>query len=722
MTIYLLPVVKMTLIDTSIAPRAVPLKDEINSPVFFVDHVPRSSLSSLSMHQYRTHQTYRSRTVVSVALTLILDALVASCGGGSGGEGAGATDTQTGTGQTLSGASKPASNSPLSSMTVPCGSTDTQISAAETTLASTGGVIYLQACSYTINDPITLHSSVSILGVPTTQTTSNGLIGGGDTISHGTILIAGTATQALIANTTGSPTWPNGTISGVEIGNISFSGFSGGAIVIGANGNGGAAFSNFHDLDFYNCGKQSATWADNRYSMSIENFATINVAHVRAHSPLNGFQFLVGNSVSDELGNSQFTDMLVDFETESSTVQTFVHSYVFGSDQAATSSTLNEIKAYQLAAYGFNRPSSGLSDTATFSGGTTFTVGTGSNFPVGMPVIFTAGSGNVRSNIAYFIQSQSGNALSIGSCRTTSECPAVSLPSSGTSTIKQFGFPLLDLGGVTPNAALSDSQFTGLDLEGYVACAIYLENVVDVSIGISQTNGSSAAGGFDAPLCSRKSVGFAVDSPQPIAEDNDGYGYSQTDGGAFQGTNIGAIGNGLFDWFPTDGSGSNSIPSLNIGGSYNSNTGPDIQYRGTAFLYPNTPIGERINTANGAGAATQLAYYQSGFYSLDQTVATTYYIPYLVGNTNSYITYNLGEVWEFFNQGTGTATIRVCNSSGTNPSCTGGQNVSGNLFNNVAHANNQIVLTQGQSARIISAHTSSGVNYWAVIYTNGTIN
>jgi hypothetical protein len=618
-----------------------------------------------------------------------------------------------------SGSTVPVTNTPLPAVTVPCGSTDAQISAAETTLAPTGGIIYLQACSYTINNPVTLNSSVSILGVPTTKTTSNALIGGGNTLSKGTMLVAGTASQALIANTTGSPVWPLGTISGVEIGNVGFSGFRGGAIVIGANGNGGAAFSKFHDLDFYNCGTQSPIWSSNRYSMSIENFATISVEHVRAHSPLNGFQFLVGNAVGDELGNSQFNDLLVDFETEPETVQPFVHSYVFGSDPSAANSTLNEIKAYQLAAYGFNRPSSGISDTATFSGGTTFTVGAGNHFPAGMPVIFPAAFGNLRANVTYFVQSQSGNSLRIGACRSTSQCPAVSLPASGTATIKQFGFPLLDLGASNSTGALVDSQFTGLDLEGPIDCAVYMENTVNVSIGISQTGGGSV-GPYPAGLCARKSMSFTVDAPAAILEDNDGYGYSQTFGSAFQGTNFGTIGNGLFDWYPTDGSGSNSVPSLNIGGSYDSGNGPDIQLRGNAYLYPNTPIGERINTANGAGNPTQLAIFQSGFYSLDQTTATTYYIPYLISNTNLYITYNLGQVWEFFNQGSGVATIQVCNNA-TNGACSGGQNASGNLFNNVPHANNQIVLKQGQSARLVSAHTGSGVNYWAVMYTNGTI-
>ena len=605
------------------------------------------------------------------------------------------------------------------SMTVPCGSTDVQISAAEAALASSGGTIMLQSCTYVINNPVTLNSGVSILGVATTKTTTNALIGGGNVISGGTILTAGTAKQALIANTTGTPTWPDGTISGVEIGNLSFEGFSGGGIVIGANVNGGASFSYFHDLDFYKCGVQSGIWSQNRYSMSIENFATITVERVNAHSALNGFQFLVGNRVADELGNSQFSDMLVDFETESSSVQSFVHAYIFGSDPAATTSTLNEIKAYQLAAYGFNRPASGLSDSATFSGGTTFRVNNGGNFPVGMPVLFTAGAGNIRANVTYFVQSQSGNTLTMGLCRSVAQCPAVTAPSSGTLTITQFGFPLLDLGGLTPTAALVDSQFTGLDLEGPVDCAIYMENVTNVTVGLSQAN-SGTSRVFTAGLCSRKSSSFQVDSPGAITQDNDGYGYSQLFGAADQGAGS-AIGNGIFDWYPTVGSGANSVPSLNIGGGYNSNTGPDIQYRGNSYLYPNTPLGERINSANGGGRPTQLAMYQSGFYSLDQSTPTTYYIPYLVSNANQYITYNLGQVWEFFNQGSGTAVIEVCNSS-TNGACTGGQNASGNLFNNVPHTTNRLTLLQGQSARLVSAQTGGGVNYWAVVYTNGTIN
>ena len=629
----------------------------------------------------------------------------------------------TGTGAAASGSggastTAPSASNQGNSVTVPCGSTDVQITAAEAALAATGGTIYLQACNYVINSPVPLSSGVSILGVATTQTTTNGLIGGGDILSGGTILVAGTATQALVANTTGAPVWPNGTISGVEIGNLAFKGFSGGGIVIGANGNGGAAFSNFHDLDFYQCGSQSTIWAQNRYSMSIENFATIEVARVRAHSSLNGFQFLVGNSVADELGNSQFTDMLVDFETESSTVESFVHAYVFGSDQAAKTSMLNEVKAYQLAAYGFNRPAAGISDTATFSAGTTFKVSNGTYFPAGMPVLFSGAAGNVLKDVTYFVQSQSGNMLSIGACRSVSQCPTLVLPTSGSLTITQFGFPLLDLGGMTPSASLVDSQFTGLDMEGPVDCSIYLENTANVTIGISQTN---AAGGgvFTAGLCSRKSSLFQVDSPTAMTQDNDNYGYSQMFGSAEQGAS-GTIGNGLFDWYPTAGSGANSIPSLNIGGGYNSNTGPDIQYRGNAYLYPNTPIGERINSANGAGTPTQLATYQSGFYSLDQSAQTVYYIPYLVSNTNQYITYNLGQVWEFFNQGSGVAIIEVCNNS-ANGACTGGQNTSGNLFNNAQHASNQLVLSPGQSARLVSAQTRSGVNYWAVVYTNGTI-
>jgi hypothetical protein len=639
----------------------------------------------------------------------------------TGGSSSGAT-TSSGAGGAASGGSRSTGSSPTAqaaSVTVPCGSTDVQISAAETALASSGGVINLQACNYVINNPIGLKSGVAILGVAATKTTTNALIGGGDTLSGGTILIAGAATQALIANTTGSPTWPNGTISGIEIGNLSFQGFSGGGIVIGANGNGGASFSYFHDLDFYQCGSQSTIWAQNHYSMSIENFATINVERVRAHSPLNGFAFLVGNAVGDELGNSQFTDMLVDFETESGAIQPFVHSYVFGSDPAAKSSTLNEIKAYQLAAYGFNRPASGIADTATFSGGTTFKVSTGGNFPVGMPVLFTAAAGNIRAQVTYFVQSQSGNTLSIGSCRTISQCPAVALPSSGALKIEQFGFPLLDLGGSTPTASLVDSQFTGLDLEGPVDCSIYLENASNVSIGLSQTN-AGADGVITAGFCSRKSSSFQIASPAAMTQDNDGYGYSQMYGSADQGTG-GVIGDGIFDWYPTAGSGANSVPSLNIGGGYNSSTGPDIQYRGNSYLYPNTPMGERINSADGAGKPTQLAMYQSGFYSLDQSTPTIYYIPYLVGNTSQYITYNLGQVWEFFNQGSGVAVIEVCNNS-TNRSCSGGQNASGNLYNNVPHTNNQLVLAPGQSARLVSAQTGGGVNYWAVVYTNGTIN
>jgi hypothetical protein len=117
-----------------------------------------------------------------------------------------------------------------------------------------------------------------------------------------------------------------------------------------------------------------------------------------------------------------------------------------------------------------------ITDTATWSStGTSFTVGTGSNFPVGMPITFTTTPPTgYTANIYYFVTSQSGNTIQVAPYRSAS---ATAATATGSCTISQYGYPLVELGG--PNAgSISDFHFSSIVTEG-PGPQVYLENAVN---------------------------------------------------------------------------------------------------------------------------------------------------------------------------------------------------------------------------------------------------
>lgn len=580
---------------------------------------------------------------------------------------------------------------------VAAGSTDVLIQAAVNGLASRGcGTVYLAAGTFTLNNPVTLANCVSIIGSPTAFPPANHLLSNEWIPSGGTIIQAGTATQGFIWNATdqGSVSnWGANQLSGILLENLTFSGFTGASIKIGAKNAEGLVMSRLRHLAFYNCGTQGTDYeTGTTYALELRNFAGINVQEIYTSKCQNGVLARMSvPSATQQIGNSTFDDIQVDTTNLGGVAANFARPLVFGSDPSITTSLMNEMRVRSLASYAFVGRST-ISDTATFTGGTTFTVGTGTNYPVGMPVRFTANSGNIHANWAYFILSQSGNTLSIGTQRAGS---AVTLPGSGTLTIQQTGYPLVDIGGVTPSQAVADSYFNGLDLEGPALGSVYCENCQKVAIGINQSTNSFLG------LVFRSSGLMRVESMESgLTPDFDSISANTLLTGAI-GPGIAFGGNGwgvIYD-------GTNQMQGINLAVGNTKLNAPNIfNGGGNSFIRFNAAASE--SQVNVSATGFTFGAFQSGYYVLEPTTSQTWILPAL---NNSSIFASLVSIrFKFNNTGTAAAIIQ--------PSA----NTSGQLINNTAHTTNQVSLAAGQWAEFVGVLSNGGVTYWSLI-TTGTI-
>lgn len=565
------------------------------------------------------------------------------------------------------------------------------------TLAAVGGgTLILGAGTYTLNNPVTMANNVSIVGVATAFPPSTNLLSNTWTPSGGTIIVAGSATQGFIWNTTdlGSVTnWGANQLSGVVLENLCFSGFTGQGLKIGAKNAEGLVMSRLRHLAFYNCGTQGSTYETGAtYGLELRNYAGINVSEIYAAKCANGLLFRVSvATATQQLGNSTFTDIQVD--TQALASPNFSRPIVIGTDPGVATSFSNQIRGSSIAVYSYLR--STITGTASMAGGTTFTLsaGTITNFPVGMPVKFTTGSGNIAAGVTYFVLSNNGTNLSVGSSRGGA---ALTLPTL-SPTITQLGYPLLDLGGlITTTLGQPNSIFQGLDLEGSALGSIYAENCLGLDLHINQiTNGSGTGIVLRSSQAIVRSYGsaFAID---------DSSGSVIVFGGVLKSPQP-------FLPYPVGlySDGTNSVPGFSIGtGLQTTVAAPNFVVKGNnGFIYPNAPFGETVQASLTATATVGII--RSGLYNCEQASAATYTFSAALTNA-AIISSQVGARFWFNNVGAGNATIV--------PST----NAAGNLINNTAHTNNQVLLTPGQWAYFVGSLSSGGTTYWSVI-TNGTI-
>lgn len=562
--------------------------------------------------------------------------------------------------------------------------------------AAGGGTLYLGAGTYTLNNPVTLANNVSIIGVPTAFPPSTHLLSNTWTPSGGTIITAGTATQGFIWNSTnnGSVTnWGANQLGGVVLENLCFSGFTGQALKTGAQNAEGLVMSRMRRLGFYNCGSQGTTYLNGTFALECRNHAGNNLSEMYFAKCANGLLYQTSVAqATQQLGNSTLSDIQVDGCALAN--PNFSRAVVLGADPNIATSFDNEMRVNALAIYYFIGRST-ITGTASFAGGTTFTLSAGlaTNFPVGMPVRFTAGSGNIVINQTYLVLTNDGTNISIGNSRGAS---AITLPGSGTLTIQQLGYPLLDLGGpITTTSGEPSSIFWGLDIEGGALGSIYAENSVGLDIHLNQVTNAGTG------IVLRNSQATIRNSAAAFTIDEDGAsGASIMLGNVLKGPNVGYP-MGLY----TDGS--NSTPGLTVGPSMQrTSTAPDLVVKGSnGFLYPNVPWGETIQTA--VTSTRTIDIFRGGFYNCEQSGVATY--TFGAALTNAALQSSQVGCRFWFNN-TGSANAVIAPST----------NATGNLINNAAHTSNICTLAAGQWALFVGALSSGGTTYWSVI-TTGTI-
>ncbi len=609
---------------------------------------------------------------------------------------------------------------PFNSVVVPAGSTDIEIQAAINKISDIGGgTVYLNAGIHSINSPIVPASNVAIIGIPTAFLTQNQLPSNDWIPSGGTILVAGLATQGMILNATdivGTTSWPTGQASGIVIENICFSGFTGNGIKFGAQNACGLVQSRLRRLAFYKCGSgtKSTNYSAYTFAMELRNFSTINVNEIYMSACPAGLLAQCSTTFSVQTGDSWFNDINIDSTVNTGSNGNFVRHLVVGSDpNLALTQPLNfcHFKKVECIAFAGRLK---LSDTATFAGGTTFTVADGTQFPIGMPVQFTAGSGNIGAVWTYFITARTGNTLSIALSRAGAN---VTLPGSGTLTITTTGYPIIDLGGlITTNSMTSCtfSEIAGAPGGSVGGANVYMENCANNIVNIGQAIVLAGT----PTLLMRSNLVTYVQTTSDLIPDIDGtstgqlffFGQHRTGlrfGNSFSGT--------FYD-------STNNMPGYNMSGAAygstpaiaGSKTLPDLYLSGPNLaeqIYPNRPIGTRLSGS--LTVTSSIAYPQlPGLYSLEQGTTQTYTLPALqTGTVNSS---SIGQTYIFHNVGAGAAIIK--------PSA----NAGGQLINNATLTNNQVSLAAissgvAQYATFVACvMADKTTTYWA-LQTTGTI-
>jgi hypothetical protein len=583
---------------------------------------------------------------------------------------------------------------------VPAGSTDVQIQAAITqlTINDVGGVVQLQAGTYTLNNPVTLVSGVSIVGVPSvlTPSASTPLLANEWVPTGGTILMPGGFNfSGLVANTSGSPTWPAGGIFGCTIRDICFSGFTAGAIQIGSANNAGLCTSRLQGLSFYQCGSKGTSYTANKFALALYNFSNINVSQLYFGACANGM--IAVNSTSNtgntggtnqgSYGVSIFEDIAVDFTYGfTGTGANFVRGFVLGADPAnvQSDSFLDFMRVTHIQSLAFAGRSA-ISDTATWAGtGASFTVGTGTNFPVGMPVLFTTTTPTgVPENQYCFVTSQSGNTLQVALMRGGT---ALSNSSGATTaTITQSGYPLFDFGGPTTAGSLSGVLIDDIISEG-PGPGIYCENVVNGILHLSD----SAQNTISAVL--RNSFNIQLNLMDGASTDMDSNSANNT---FLMGQLSSTQGSA-----PAYGTFYDKRSSLNAWVDYRGvSSNPQFQFNSQdgGWFQGKNSYGMQVTALSDANQSTIFAVWGGAITQVPST-ARTLTLPTLGANY-------LGIPFIFLNTN-GAGTTEIIAASGKL------------LGSGTAHTN--ITLAAGQMAYVVCVKDSNGTFWWLVVNTTGT--
>ena len=617
--------------------------------------------------------------------------------------------------------------------------TDVQIQAAINTLsAAGGGVVYLGAGTFTLNNPVTLKAGVSIIGVPPSFTfsvflTASWVPVGGTQIAAGTAAIGFKCNNTATTLTNGVGTFPaNGLdvpygLTGQVYKNLLFLNFPGGGLMVGGQNQPGFTFCKTENIWARNCGAQGVTSYLNQIpNIYLQNFSDCYFKSIYTFSIGGGgggggawFTSSITPSATDIVGNSTIDD-----------VQVYGASYysrniVIGNDPNTPGAGLDMMTVRQVASY--TGLIAAVTDTPTFSlANTNIGVLHVERWPVGMPCLITGTPpggpfGVAAGGIYYFVLSNPGGIgagnITLGIRRGGTALQATGSIGAGL-TLSHVGFEQLHLGGNGTSGVLglAGSTITGCDLEGPLP--LYMEGVSNSYVEILTQFTPTYISGF---------TGLSANTPNNILR-NCGTGNTMKassvifDGGTSQVGDNSSLSSLIFTGEKKQSPlGYFNVAAYNPTGFYYDSTlqapvfslnpvqkggNPDLYIAGSGqFLAASTMIGQPVNTLT---ATVDLAGFVSGgFYSCDQAGAATYQLP-LMTNANKLASI-VGMLYEFCSSGGAGAAIIVPHLSTF---------VSGQYFNNDVAKTVGITLpanSKGAAAIVRGAVTSGGVTYWAVL-------
>jgi len=547
--------------------------------------------------------------------------------------------------------------------------------AANAAIAAGVGTVLLPVGSITLTSPLPLASGVRYVGVEPVIVFQGSIPDTDWTLVGGTILVGDGTFQAFSGNTTskGSPDvpfWDNALANcGVE--NIGFSNFTY-AIQTGAQNNMGVMYSTFRNL--YITG---AT----QWGLEFQNFMHCKFERIWVRASANGMRF-TANVANDVLatGNS-VTEHLFVVNTTSLSARGIVFESV------GTNAQMDLISGHRIQV-NFFRESEAASQSATFTNASTsIGVSDGTKFPVGMPVSFSASGNGFLATQIYFVLSQSGNAITLGNSRSGS-----AIASTGTTglTIRTYGFPNLEIIGTGGAIGTTNMTLTDVDLEGHATCSLYLEG------GGSNRVEISSFGTSYATYCVRGTQTSQIDSVGTTA-------VADIDGAS----SFFRYGGQIARWLQYTGSGQwydsvRAVQSLSLTNRSWSKSDLHVRSPNSNFLYPDTPIGQKITTWD---ADLNVSADQGGVVTFTDTTPRTYTLPTITDDNVTVSGSYKGFEVSFVNLSR-TVNLTV-NTNGTQ------------TFNNIS-GKTSYTLTPGQSLRVVAAKGGTGgVLCWAAFPSNG---
>lgn len=559
----------------------------------------------------------------------------------------------------------------------PTAATDAAVrAAASDAYAAGGGTVVLPPTTVTLAAPLPVYPGVWYEGGAVPRVSPIAVNDGGymgDTewnYTGGSVLVGNGTFRAFEANHTDQasvdPNIGNTQISNFGISNVGLDGFTDG-IRIGARNIMGLVWGKLDKIWVKNC---------SGWGVFLANFQHVQIGDIRTCLCQNGqyYASLMPNTTLMP-GNCDM-GALFNLIPRDGRDNRLCRGIVFDAD--GTNAQLNELTVRRVQCNGFNRNQLAVAADFT-SASASIAVPDGTQFAVGMPVVFTATNYGVTSGYTYIVKSVSGNTITVANSRREA---AITASGTGQLTVQTRGFPNVEITAAVTGAAVRSSRFNQVDVEGSATNGLYVEGAnlcrIDIAEGPTTLTGAGIVG--------RGTAFTEINSSPALSNDFDASSTSSRLNG-FTGAPV----QRALPGFRVDTtSGLTEIRlSTSVAGS---GSGGDLHGRASGMIYPNAGMGERVRSQN---TAISLGSNLTGDIVFTGASAVTFTLPTIVTDTTPSAS-NIGMWFDVVNLGTAAVTLATSGSQ---------------LFNKVT-ALISITVAAGDAVRVVAVKDASSNLFW----------